>query len=150
LERPEVFVNANITGHGLPLGIVGQNESQVADFGDHGVFPIDRTLTTPARVYMHIRYHRLSCGSALLPDLSEVTAVEFYDAVPKTVGVYIVIEQESLDLARTATPLPEKECTALMTTARAPAKFVDPGKPHGSCTYQPRRLTERCTQERWN
>ncbi|MGD0662665.1 MAG: hypothetical protein ABSD38_31820 [Syntrophorhabdales bacterium] len=92
LARSLVVVYADIAWHDFACGVVRQDDGHVASLGDHRVTPVGRTLTTPMWVHMHVRHDRLPRSSTQLPDLSEVAAVKFDDAVPKTVGVYVVIE----------------------------------------------------------
>jgi hypothetical protein len=93
---------------------------------------------------MHIGHDRQPPGAAPLPDLSEVPAVKFHDAIPKTARVYVVIEEELFDPACMAPGAPQKECAALTTTVGTTAKSIDPGTPNARRAYQPRRPAERC------
>jgi hypothetical protein len=120
----------------------------MAHLRDDGVSSIARALAVVPGVNMDIGDYRSVRLPTTLPYRSQLGAVEFDNSVRKTGRIHIIVEEEVFHSAHTTFGAAEKERATLSSTS-PPPKLVNPAMPKVRVADKPRRLAQRCAQERW-
>ena len=95
-------MHTNASGTGFPCCEVWENNGDVAHFGHDRIGAVGVALLEMTGMNMDIRDNSTSSLPTMYPKIAKPTAIDFDNAVPERVRIYVVVENELLDPPRLA------------------------------------------------
>jgi hypothetical protein len=92
-----VFIYADMARLTGSRRVVRNDYRNVADLRDDGVLPVGFALAKTTRMDMQIGDDAPASFAAMLPQASEIAAIDYDDARTKTMRVHIIVENEFFD-----------------------------------------------------
>ena len=118
-------MDANAGWNGIALGVMRENEGNMADFSNDRISLVGGALPKIAGMYVDVSDNGLAGLAAVSPKRAEKTAIDSYYACREGIRVNVVIEDELLDSAGVFAFRAEQERTAFAVAECPPPKLRD-------------------------
>lgn len=120
----------------------------MTNIGNHGIVSVAFALAGASGMNVHVCDNHQVCLAALLPNRTELLAVEFDDAVREAVWIDIVVKEKLPNSADSAVSSSKEKCSTFAPSSRPVSEFVNTLIPHSRAADYPRPPAGCCVQQR--